>query len=167
MSAVCSVPRRDDDSQPLARLPTNFSYWSSERRTMSRSLAGSFPVVGQKLPAAFQAGVGHGLAALEGHRVGGATGLDALLVEQVEQPPDAHPLAVFAPGVVGEVRGVAGQHVGQHGRTTGVVLLLGRLGEVPGLEVEGHDQGHARAVRPDQRLAVRKRNVIVFHAGTL
>ena len=123
--------------------------------------------MGQQFPASFQHGVGHRLAPVEGDGVGGATGLDAEFVEQVYEAPQADALAIFAPGVIGEVGRVARQDVRQDRRAAGIIGLVGVLGEIPGFQVEGQDEGDAGAIGPFERLALGQRDIIIVHVSDL
>src|SRR3546814_13849430 len=67
-----------------------------------------------QFPAPLQHRVGHRLAAFEGHGIGGAGGRDAQFVEQIEHPPQADALAIFAPGIVGEIGRAARQRSEEH-----------------------------------------------------
>src|SRR3546814_15103019 len=89
--------------------------------------------------------------------IGGAGGRDAQFVEQIEHPPQADALAIFAPGIVGEIGRAARQDIGQDRRTARIIGLVRILGEVPGFEIEGQDQGEARAVGPAERRSEERR----------
>ena len=123
-------------------------------------------VVRDQLAAALHGGLDHRQAPLAGHGIERAARRDAQLVEQFELPPDAHPLAVFAPGVVREIRHPARKRVGQDGRPARVIRRVGVLGQVPGFEIERDQQRNALAVRPLEPRPLRDRRVVVFHLGT-
>jgi hypothetical protein len=125
------------------------------------------PIMREQFPAAIETGLNHRAAALESDGVGRAARLDAQLVEKFIEPPDADALSVFAPAVIGEIRRVAGQHIGQDRRAAGIIGFLCILGQIPSFEVEGEDQRDPRAVRPYERLALHDRDVGIVHGPLL
>ena len=125
-------------------------------------------VAGQSVVKAIQAApvsATKGEGAMQGQMIEKPVGIvrmrRTLPVVEVVAPPAVEP--VFAPAVIGEIRGVARQAIGEDGRSAGIIGFGGVLGQVPGFEVEGEDEGDARTVRPFQRQTVREGGIGIVH----
>ena len=177
MSEVLTVQRSDDDSQPFGRRPVVFST-RIEHAPDDVTLPGAVVavvdhefgldvVVRDQLPAALRRG-GHDLRmTLAKDAVDRAAGRNPGLVENIVEPPDADPVAVFAPGVIVEIGNARRQQPLVDRRPAREIRPVVVLRQLPVFEVERDHQCQPLAVRPLQRLTLRHRHEVVEHLSRL